>query len=102
MENYEYFSSIINQLRGMMAATVPSAREKFIALHYRLADTVEREVKHAVKKGLIRDVDSELLAHIIMGMVEFLSIHISFSDNHTVPQAISFMADILMNGVGRD
>lgn len=67
MENYEYFSSIINQLRGMMASTVPSAREKFIALHYHLASTLEREVKLAVKKGLIRDVDTELLAHIIMG-----------------------------------
>jgi AcrR family transcriptional regulator len=99
MEHYEYFSGIVNQLRGMMAATEPSAREKFKILHNHLADTLVNEIRVAINKGLIRDVDPDLLAHSIMGMVEFLSIHIYFNDTHTTSQAISFMFDVLMNGI---
>ena len=99
MENYEYFSGIVNQLRGMMAATEPSAREKFKTLHNYLAQTLANEIRVAIKRGLIRDVDPDLLAHGIMGMVEFLSIHIYFNETHTTSQAISFMFDVLMNGI---
>jgi AcrR family transcriptional regulator/predicted DNA-binding transcriptional regulator AlpA len=101
IENYGYFSGIINQLRGLMASAEPSAREKFIALHNSMADPIAREIRSAIKKGLIRDVDPELLARAIMGMVEFLSIFLSFDERHSAPQAISFMIDLIMNGVGK-
>ena len=100
-ENYPYFSVIINQLRGMMAETEPSAREKFIALHNQLANLFVREIRVALEKGLIREVDPELLARALMGILEFLSIYLSFDDSYTAPQAISFMVDLVMNGIGK-
>ncbi|MBK5093754.1 MAG: MerR family transcriptional regulator [Actinobacteria bacterium] len=101
MENYGYFSGIINQLRGMMASTAPSAREKFIALHNQLANPILHEIHAAMEKGLIREVNPELLTRAIMGIVEFLSIYLSFNDRYTTPQAISFMVDMVMNGIGQ-
>jgi len=99
IQNYEYFSGIINQLRGMMAAEDPMARDKFVSLHYQLAEPIERSVRQAIEEGLIREVDPELLAHALMGIVEFLSIHLTFSQKHTPSQAVSFMTDLIMNGL---
>jgi AcrR family transcriptional regulator len=48
LENYGYFSGIINQLRGMMAEEEPAARDKFIALHKQLADPIVRGIRAAV------------------------------------------------------
>ncbi len=101
MENYDYYSGIINQLRGMMAATEPSAREKFIALHNQLADPIVRGIRAAIEQGLIREVDPELLARALMGIVEFLAIYLSFDDKHDAAEATSFMVDLVMNGVSR-
>jgi AcrR family transcriptional regulator/predicted DNA-binding transcriptional regulator AlpA len=102
MEDYDYFSGIINQLRGMMAATEPSAREKFKALHNQLADPIVRGIRTAIEQGLIREVDPELLARALMGIVEFLAIYLSFDDKHDSAEATSFMVDLIMNGVGRE
>lgn len=99
MENYNYFSGIINQLRGMMAEEQPLPREKFITLHDQLANPIRREIGAAIKKGLIRDVDPELLCHSIMGIVEFLSIRLTFDDEYSIERAISFMTDLVLNGV---
>jgi AcrR family transcriptional regulator/predicted DNA-binding transcriptional regulator AlpA len=100
MEDYGYFSGIINQLRGLMAAAEPSARDKFIALHNHMADPIMREIRSAARRGVIRDVDPELLARALMGMVEFLSIRLTFDDRYTSTQAISFLIDLVMNGLG--
>lgn len=99
LENYGYFSGIINQLRGMMAEEEPAARDKFIALHKQLADPIVRGIRAAVAGGFIREVDPELLARAIMGMVEFLAIYLSFEGKHDVSRVVSFITDLLMNGL---
>lgn len=101
MENYGYFSGIINQLRGMMAEAEPDARDKFVSLHNQLADPIIRGIREATEKGVIREVDPELLARAIMGIVEFLSIFLTFDRRYSAPQAASFLADLLMNGLRR-
>lgn len=99
LENYGYFSGIINQLRGMMAEEEPQARDKFVALHNQLADPIVRGIRAAAASGIIREVDPELLARAIMGMVEFLAIFLSFDRERDASQAVSFLADLLMNGL---
>jgi AcrR family transcriptional regulator/predicted DNA-binding transcriptional regulator AlpA len=101
MENYGYFSGIINQLRGMMAEDEPLPREKFITLHSQLANSIMREVRAAINNGLIRDIDPELLTESIMGIVEFLSLRLSFDDKYTIRRVISFMIDLLMHGISK-
>lgn len=101
MDNYDYFSRIVNQLRGMMAEEEPQARDKFIALHNQLANPIMREIQTAISKGLIRDVDPELFARSLMGIVEFLSFRLTFDDKYTSGEAVSFMIDLVMNGVGK-
>jgi AcrR family transcriptional regulator/predicted DNA-binding transcriptional regulator AlpA len=100
IDNYLYFSGIINQLRGMMATEEPMARDKYIALHNQLAHPIMRGISTAIDRGLIRDVDPELLARAIMGMVEFISFRLTFDEEYTSTQAISFMTDLIMNGIG--
>ncbi len=102
MENYHYFSGIINQLRGLMAEEVPQARDKFAALHNQLAGPIVRGIRAAIAEGLIREVDPELLARALMGILEFLSIYLSFDARRTVSEAVEFAADLLMNGLRAD
>ncbi len=98
IENYGRFSAIINQLRGLMASAEPSARDAFVSLHNRMADPIVRQIRVAVERGTIRDLDPELLARAIMGMVEFLAIRLSFDDRYSPSQAVTFFLDLLLNG----
>jgi hypothetical protein len=37
-----------------------------------------------------------------MGMVEFLAIYLSFDHRYTITQAISFIIDLILNGIGEN
>jgi AcrR family transcriptional regulator/predicted DNA-binding transcriptional regulator AlpA len=101
MDNYKSFYGIIYMLQGMIAEAEPSALEKYVALHDQLADPIMREIRAAIKRGLIRDVNPELLSRTIMGMVEFLTMFLTFKNKYTSAQAISFMIDVVLNGIGK-
>ncbi len=64
-----------------------------------MADPIAGEIRSAIARGLIRDVDPELMARAIMGMVEFLAIFLSFNKDYTTSQVISFTIDLIMNGL---
>ncbi len=101
MENYTYFAGVINQFRGMMASGEPTAKHKFLELHNKLADPIIHQIRVAIRRGLIRDVDPELLASAMMGIVEFLSFRVNFDEKRTSAESISFMVDLMLNGVGQ-
>ncbi len=99
LDNYSTFSVIINQLRGMMVTENPDARHKYIALHKRIAEPIVRELRNAARRGIIRDLDPELLARAVMGIVEFTAIFLSFDDRYDSGKAVAFIVDLLMNGL---
>jgi AcrR family transcriptional regulator len=99
MDNYTSFAVVINQFRGMMASGEPSAKHKFLELHNKLADPIIHQIQVAIKKGFIRDLDPELLASAMMGIEEFLSFRVTFDEKRTSSEAISFMFDLLINGI---
>jgi AcrR family transcriptional regulator len=99
MDNYTSFAGVINQFRGMMASGEHSAKQKYMELHNRLADPIIHQIRAAIKKGIIREVDPELLASVMMGMVEFLSFRVTFDEKRTSSESISFMMDLLTNGL---
>ncbi|MDI6874417.1 MerR family transcriptional regulator [Candidatus Solincola sp.] len=99
LDNYSKFSVIINQLRGMMVTENPDAYHKYIALHKRIADPVVRELRNAAKRGLIRDLDPELLARAVMGIVEFTAIFLTFDRRYDSGEAVAFIVDLLKNGL---
>lgn len=99
LDNYSWFSVIINQLRGMMVTENPDACRKYVSLHKRIADPIVRELRNAAKRGLIRDLDPELLARAVMGIVEFTAIFLSYDDRYDSGEAVAFIVDLLMNGL---
>ena len=99
MDNYPFFAGIINQFRGMMASGEPSAKRKFVDLYDKLASPIADQVRNAIKKGLMRDIDPELTASAIMGVVEFLSFRLTYDDTRTSGEAISFILDLFLNGL---
>ncbi len=101
MEHYSDFAGIINQMRGMAVAEDPVPREKLIALHNRLAEPVMKEVRAAIKAGVIREVDPELLSQALMGMVDFLTFRLSVDDRYTADEAVDFMVDLVPRGIGK-
>jgi len=100
LDNYASFAGVINQFRGMMTSGEPSVKHKFLELHNKLADPIIRQIRVAIKKGLIRDLDPELLASAMMGVVEFLSFRVTYDENRTSSESISFMVDLFINGIG--
>ena len=98
-DNYELFSGILNQLRAEMTGEGAWAREKVIELHRRMAEPIARDVRNAIKRGMLREVDPELMAYAIMGMAEFLALRLTFDDGYTFEEAVSFMIDIMINGI---
>ncbi|MDI7252216.1 MAG: hypothetical protein QME89_06615, partial [Actinomycetota bacterium] len=60
---------------------------------------VVRELRNAAKRGLIRDLDPELLARAVMGIVEFTAIFLTFDRRYDSGEAVAFIVDLLINGL---
>lgn len=99
MENYDRYSGLLNQLRGMMTERDPEAAEKYAQFHSRLAEPLARELNRAMEKGFIRSADPVLLAKAIMGMVEFLAFYLAMEESRTVGEVVDFLFDLLMRGL---
>jgi AcrR family transcriptional regulator len=101
-EIYSRYSEIIHQLRAEMTSEESWAREKAIEVQRKMAEPIINEVRAAVEGGLIREVDPELLAFLVMGMVESLALRLTLDDKYTFDQAARFIMDIAVNGVVKD
>ena len=95
-ENYSKYSEILNQLRAELASEEQWPVKKIKKIYHGLTKPVIREFEMAVKNGTIRNIDSDLLAYGLTGMLEIMTLRSSLDKKYNVEDIIDFIADLTL------
>jgi AcrR family transcriptional regulator len=95
-ENYSKYSEILNQLRAELASEEQWPVRKIKKIYHGLTKPVIREFELAVKNGTIRNIDSDLLAYGLTGMLEIMTLRSSLDKKYNVEDIIDFIADLTL------
>ncbi|MBA3029497.1 MAG: TetR family transcriptional regulator [Desulfobacteraceae bacterium] len=93
--HYPKIGEILNQLRSGAILGDPWAKEKLSAIYGQLMENVTREIKGAMKAGIIREVDPELLAFFNVLLDEVAMTRASMDNKYSIEDVIKFVADML-------
>lgn len=96
-KNYTKYSEILNQLRAELASEEQWPAEKIKKIYHGLTKPVVREIEAAIKEGLIREIDPDLLAYALTGMIEIMSLRISLDHKYDLEKIMDFIADLTIN-----
>jgi AcrR family transcriptional regulator len=99
-ENYTRYREILNQLRAEIASDEKWPQEKLNRMYKALTSPVIKEANEAIEQGEIRDdVDPELLAFALTGLIEVMSFRVSLDSKYTLEDAMRFIGGLLINGI---
>jgi AcrR family transcriptional regulator len=93
-KNYTKYSEILHQLRAELASREQWPSEKLKKIYHGLTKPVTREIDAAVKDGIIREVDPDLLAYALTGSLEIMSLRLSLDDKYSLDDIIDFIVDV--------
>ena len=101
-KNYTKYSEILNQLRAEMASEEQWPAEKIQKIYHGLTQPVIREIEAAVKEGIIRKIDPDLLAYAMTGLIEIMSLRLSLDNKYNLEKIFDFITDLLINQMTLD
>ncbi len=93
-KNYTKYSEVLHQLRAELASEEQWPEEKLQKIYHGLTKPLIREIDDAVKMGIIREVDPDLLAYALTGSMEIMSLRLSLDDKYNVDDIIEFIAEL--------
>jgi AcrR family transcriptional regulator len=96
-KNYTKYSEILNQLRAELASEEKWPAEKIKKIYHGLTQPVLREIEAAIKDGIIRDIDPDLLAYALTGLIEIMSLRISLDQKYDLEKIMDFIADLTIH-----
>jgi AcrR family transcriptional regulator len=98
--NYTRYAEILNQLRAEIASDEKWPQEKLNRMYKALTGPVIKEAREGIERGEIRaEVDPELLAFALTGLIEVMSFRISLDSKYTLEDAMRFIGGLLIHGV---
>jgi len=92
---YSKIGEILNQLRAGVAIGDQWARERLSKVYQEMTENVAKEVREGIKRGLIRDVDPELLGFFNVFLDEIAIHRASLDNKYTINHVMLFVADML-------
>ena len=95
-ENYSRYSEILNQLRAELASEEQWPVKKIKKIYHGLTKPVIREFEMAVKNGTIRNIDSDLLAYGLTGMLEIMTLRSSLDKKYNAEDIIDFITELTL------
>lgn len=94
-KHYPKIGEILNQLRAGVAIGDQWAKTRLSSLYAEMTKNVSREIRAAMKLGVIREVDPDLLAFFNV-LLDEIAVHRASIDNkYTAQEIMSFVADML-------
>lgn len=96
-DNYSKYSEILNQLRAEMASEEQWPAQEIKKIYLGLTKPVIREFEDAVKAGIIREVDPDLMAFATTGLIEIMSLRLSLDSKYNLENVIDFITDLVIS-----
>ncbi len=98
-ENYSKYSEILNQLRAEMASDDQWPQEKIKKIYHGLTKPVIKEIQGAIDQGLIQNVDPDLAAYALTGIIEILTLRLTLDEKYTFDDIIGFITNLLSSSI---
>lgn len=95
--NYRKYIDTLNQVRGEMVAH-PWARNMIRKVYQRITGPLVREAEALMDAGIFRRVDPELFALTLVGIVEMMSLRMTFDEAYSFEQIDRFLMDLIVRG----
>jgi hypothetical protein len=95
--NYRKYSDIINQVRGEMVSFA-WARDIMKKTYHHITAPLIQEARTLIESGVFRPVDPELFAYTLVGIVESMSLRMTFDDTYSFEQIDRFLMDLIVKG----
>jgi AcrR family transcriptional regulator len=95
-ENYSRYSEILNQLRAELATEEQWPVKKIKKIYHGLTKPVIREFEMAVNNGIIKNIDADLLAYGLTGMLEIMTLRSSLDQKYNVEDIMAFIVDLTL------
>ncbi len=93
-DNYTKYNEILNQLRAEMASDDLWPEEKLKKIYHGLTKPVIREIQTASEEGIIKEIDPDLLAYTLTGVIEIMSFRLSLDRKYSFQDVIAFITDL--------
>jgi AcrR family transcriptional regulator/predicted DNA-binding transcriptional regulator AlpA len=101
-ENYSKYNYILYQLRVAGAADERLPAEKVKRIYHEMTEPLVRDdISQLVELGVSRDIDQDLLAYALIGLLEIMSFRMTVDNKYSLDQIIDFLRDFVMNGIAR-
>jgi AcrR family transcriptional regulator len=101
-ENYSKYNEILNQLRAEMVGEDQWPHEKIKKAYHALTQPVIRDIQKGIDKGLFRNIDPDLTAYTLTGIIEIMCLRTVISGKYTYEQIEPFIFDFITNGMKPD
>jgi AcrR family transcriptional regulator len=98
-ENYSKFNEILNQLRAEMVGEDQWPHEKIKKAYHALTQPVIRDIEKGIETGIFREVDPDLTAYTLTGIIEIMCLRTVISKKYTYEQIEPFVFDFITNGL---
>jgi AcrR family transcriptional regulator len=93
--HYPKIGEILNQLRSGVIIGDPWAKDRLSRLYREMMEDLIKEIKGAIKNGIIRPVNPVLLAYFNLTINEMAMHLASMDDTHSIDEVMYFVGDML-------
>lgn len=97
-KNYSKYDEILHQIRSEMAGEDNWPRTRIKTAYKELTTPVIREIENGIKQGLWREVDAELAAYALTGLVEIMSLRLKLDNKYCHEDVMMFIFDLVSKG----
>ena len=97
--NYNQYNEILHQLRAEIVGREAWAGQKVKKAYQDLTEPLVRDLRRAKSREGYRDVDPELLAYALTGIIEIMSLRTTIDDKYTFEQIMDFIHDFATYGL---
>jgi AcrR family transcriptional regulator len=101
-KNYTKYSEILHQLRAELASEEKWPAEKIKRIYLGLTQPVVREIEAAVQEGIIPEIDPDLLAYALTGLIEIMSLRLSLDDKYNLEDIMDFIGKLTIGQMLKD
>ena len=93
-KNYTKYSEILSQLRAELASEEQWPEQKIQKIYLGLTKPVIREIEAAISQGIIAEIDPDLYAYALTGLIEIMTLRLSLDSKYDIEDIIAFTVDL--------
>ncbi len=99
-DNYLKYIHILNQLRAEMVGEDQWPHDKIKKAYHALTKPVIRDVQKGIETGIYRNVDPDLTAYTLTGIIKIMCLRTMISNEYSFEKIEQFISDFVGNGLG--